>query len=165
MKEKTLNILEYNKIIELLKEQAGSEMTKTTISELMPFRDVSEIRESQAETTEAVRLINYKGPLPVGGFYDIEEIISFARKGGTLSMAQLLKVLYNMRTAERIVSFLKGDVPELPIIFSISELIAVHRSLADEIDRCIISEDEMADNASSELRNIRRSIKIGRAHV
>ena len=158
MKEKTLNILEYNKIIELLKEQAGSEMTKTTISELMPFRDVSEIRESQAETTEAVRLINYKGPLPVGGFYDIEEIISFARKGGTLSMAQLLKVLYNMRTAERIVSFLKGDVPELPIIFSISELIAVHRSLADEIDRCIISEDEMADNASSELRNIRRSI-------
>lgn len=158
MKEKTLNILEYNKIIELLKEQAGSEMTKNTISELMPFRDVSEIRESQAETTEAVRLINYKGPLPVGGFYDIEEIISFARKGGTLSMAQLLKVLYNMRTAERIVSFLKGDVPELPIIFSISELIAVHRSLADEIDRCIISEDEMADNASSELRNIRRSI-------
>lgn len=158
MKEKTLNILEYNKIIELLKEQAGSEMTKNAVSELMPFRDASEIRESQAETTEAVRLINYKGPLPVGGFYDIEEIISFARKGGTLSMAQLLKVLYNMKTAERILSFLKGDLPELPIIFSIAELIVPCVKLASEIDRCIISEDEMADNASPQLRSIRRGI-------
>ena len=95
MKEKTLHVLEYNKIIEMLREQAGSEMTKKVISELMPYLDASEIREHQTETTEAVRLIQHKGPLPVGGFYDIEEIVSFARKGGTLTMAQLLKVLYN----------------------------------------------------------------------
>lgn len=158
MNEKTLNILEYNKIIDSLKEQAGSEMTRNVISELMPFHSVSEIKESQAETTEAVRLINYKGPLPVGGFYDIQDMISLARKGGVLTMAQLLKVLYNMRTAERIVAFLKGDIPEIPIICSVGELIAVHRNLADEIDRCIISEDEMADNASPELRSIRRTI-------
>lgn len=158
MKEKTLSVLEYNKIIEQLIEQAGSEMTKKVISELKPYDDVSEIRDSQAETTEAVRLINYKGPLPVGGFYDIQESVSFARKGGTLTMAQLLRILYNMKTAERIVAFLKGDVPDVPIICSIAELIVVHKRLADEIDRCIISEDEMADNASSELRSIRRAM-------
>ena len=158
MKDKTLSVLEYNKIIGMLEEQAGSEMTRKVISELKPCLDVSEIRESQAETTEAVRLINYKGPLPVGGFYDIEESVSFARKGGTLTMAQLLKVLYNMKTAERIVSFLKGDKPEVPIIESIVELMAVPKNLINEIDRCIVSEDEMADNASPELRSIRRAI-------
>ncbi len=157
MKEKTLHVLEYNKIIEMLREQAGSEMTKTVISELLPYLDASEIREHQTETTEAVRLIQYKGPLPVGGFYDIEEIVSLARKGGTLTMA-LLKVLYNMKTAERVRSFLKGDVPELPVMFAIAELLAVHKELSEEIDRCIISEDEMADNASPQLRTIRRTI-------
>ncbi|MBQ2747857.1 MAG: hypothetical protein IJF28_05235, partial [Firmicutes bacterium] len=68
MKAKTLSVLEYNKIIEQLIEQAGSEMTRKTISELKPYNDVSDIRDAQAETTEAVRLINHKGPLPVGGF-------------------------------------------------------------------------------------------------
>lgn len=158
MKEKTLNILEYDKVIDMLMEKAGSEMTRKVISELKPFDDVSQIRECQGETTEAVRLISYKGPLPVGGFYDIEESVSFATKGGTLTMAQLLRILYNMRTAERVVSFLKGDVPDLPVIFSAAELLAVHKRLADEIDRCILSEDEMADNASPELRSIRRAI-------
>ena len=158
MKAKTLSVLEYNKIIEQLIEQAGSELTKKVISELKPYNDVSEIRDSQSETTEAVRLINHKGPLPVGGFYDIEESVSFARKGGVLTMSQLLRILYNMKTAERIVSFLKSDIPEIPIICSIAELLAVHKRLVDEIDRCIISEDEMADNASPELRSIRRAM-------
>lgn len=158
MKEKTLTVLEYDKIIDMLVEKAGSEMTKKVISELTPSDDVFEIRERQGETTEAVRLINHKGPLPVGGFYDIEESVSFARKGGVLTMAQLLKILYNMKTAERVVAFLKGDIPDVPVICSVAELLAVHKRLADEIDRCIISEDEMADNASSQLRSIRRAI-------
>ena len=158
MKDKTFKILEYNKIIDMLKEQAGSEMTRKVISELRPYDNISEIRDHQSETTEAVRLINFKGPLPVGGFYDIGESVSFARKGGILTMAQLLRVLYNMKTAERIVTFLKGEIPEIPVICSVAELIAVHKNLAGEIDRCIISEDEMADNASPELRSIRRAI-------
>ena len=159
MKEKTLNVLEYGKIIGMLEEQAGSEMTKKVISELKPVYDVREIREKQEETTEAVRLIRTKGPLPVGGFYDISGSVSFARKGGTLTMAQLLRILYNMKTADRIVTFMKGeDVPELPLIDSIVEILVVHKDLMNEIDRCILSEDEMADNASSELRTIRRAI-------
>lgn len=158
MKEKTLHVLEYDKIIGLLREQASSEMTRGAISELMPYLNASEIREHQTETTEAVRLIQHKGPLPVGGFYDIEDIVSLARKGGTLTMAQLLKVLYNMKTAERVLSFLKGDVPELPVLMSVAELLAVHKELSAEIDRCILSEDEMADNASPQLRSIRRTI-------
>ena len=159
MKRKTLQTLEYDKIIQMLKEQAGSEMTRKVISELAPVFDVRRIRDLQQETTEAVRLIDAKGPLPIGGFYDIGGMVSFTCKGGVLTQAQLLKVLYNMKTVQNVVTFLKGqDIPELPLIEQITELLAVHKNLAEEIDRCIISEDEMADNASPELRSIRRAI-------
>ena len=83
-------------------------MTKKVISELMPYLDASEIREHQTETTEAVRLIQHKGPLPVGGFMILRRLCPSLAKGGTLTMAQLLKVLYNMKTAERVKAFLKG---------------------------------------------------------
>lgn len=159
MKDKTLNVLEYYKIIDMLQIQAGSEMTKKVISELRPICDVSEIRERQEETTEAVKLINTKGALPIGGFYDIKDIVSLARKGGVLTMAQLLRVLYNMKTVERVISFMKGgDLPDVPIIRSITDIMVPTEKLSSEIDRCIISEDEMADSASSELRRIRREI-------
>lgn len=159
MKDKTLNVLDYSKITEMLSEQASSEITKKLISELRPVCCAQEIRERQRETTESVRLITAKGPLPVGGFYDIKGLAGFARKGGVLTMAQLLKILYNMKAAERTAAFLKGDgVPELPVIGSMVEILAVHRKFSAEIDRCIISEDEMSDNASTQLRSIRRAI-------
>lgn len=158
MKKKAISVLEYNKIIEKLKEQAGSEMAKKIISELQPFRDVSVIRDMLMETTEAVTLIVHKGPLPLGGFYDIEDSLHLARKGGTLTMRQLLQVHYNLSLARRVTVFLKSDLPPLPVIQSIGEVIAVHKRLEEEIDRCILSEDEMADNASPELRSIRRAI-------
>ena len=159
MREKTLHVLEYDKIIEMLADRASSEMTRSVISELEPVTDARLIREKQQETTEAVKLITAKGPLPVGGFYDIAPLAGFTRKGGVLTMAQLLQILYNMKAAERTVAFLRGDdVPEMPLIESIVEIIAVHKSFAAEIDRCILSEDEMSDNASAQLRTIRRAI-------
>ena len=159
MNLKTQNILEYGKIIQMLKELAGSEMTRNVISELAPVFDAADIRDRQQETTEAVRLIQAKGPLPIGGFYDISGSVSFACKGGVLTQAQLLRVLYNMKTVGNVVTFLKGaDIPELPLIEQIAELLVVHKSLTEEIDRCVLSEDEIADNASPELRGIRRAI-------
>lgn len=158
MNEKTYKVLEYNKIIEKLKAEAGSEMTKKVISELKPFVDVYLIEELLAETSEAVSVIVHKGALPLGSFYDIEKSLHFARKGGTLTMKQLLEVLYNLHVARNVVTFLKSDLPKLHIIHELSELISIQKKLEDNIDRCIISEDEMADNASSELKQIRRSI-------
>lgn len=158
MKTKTIQVLEYNKIIAKLKEQAGSEMAKKVISELQPFHEVPVIRDMLMETTEAVNLIVHKGPLPLSGFYDIEDSLHLARKGGSLTMRQLLQIHYNMSLARRITVFLKSDLPPLPIIQGIGEVLAVYKALEEEIDRCILSEDEMADNASSELKSIRRAI-------
>lgn len=158
MNEKAIKVLEYNKIIELLKEQAGSEMTRKIISELKPFTDPRTISTLLEETDEAVKLISYKGPLPLGNFYDIKQFVSFAQKGGSLNMKQLLQILYNMKITANVITWLKGDVPPLPILQSLVEVLAVFKDLAEEIDRSIESEDTVSDNASSELRHIRRSI-------
>lgn len=158
MKKKALEVLEYDKIIRNLTDQANSDMAKEIISEFRPFRDIRQIRDGLEETTEAVSLIIHKGPLPLGGFYDISDSVHFARKGGVLTMSQLLHVRYNLSIARQVISFLKSDVPPMPAIMSISELIVPAGRLEEDIERCIISEDEMSDNASTELRDIRRSI-------
>ena len=114
MNEKTFKVLEYDKIIDALKGQAGSEMTRGVIEGLRPEMDVRSVEDALAETSEAVTLITHKGPLPLGNFYDISGYLSLAAKGGTLGMAQLLRVLYNISVAGRVTAFLRGDLPYFP---------------------------------------------------
>lgn len=158
MTNKTSKVLEYDKIIEMLKGYACSEMTRSVISELAPFDDVRVCADALAETNESVTLIVHKGELPLGNFYDIGEDISLAAKGGSLTMRQLLHVMYNMNTAKNVRNFLKGDLPPLPIHDAICEVLEVFPALSGDIDRCIDSESEMNDNASPELRRIRSDI-------
>ncbi|WP_130864310.1 endonuclease MutS2 [Bacilliculturomica massiliensis] len=158
MNEKAFRVLEYNKIIDLLGEQAASPMTKERIGKLAPYKNIHEIKDALAETTEAVSVIMHKGALPLGGFYDVSGWVHLAEKGGVLTMKQLLEVLYNLQAARNARSFLTSDLPELPIIGELAQLISAQKALEEEIDRCILSEDEMADSASPELRRIRRSI-------
>ena len=158
MNKKTFKVLEYPNIIEMLRQQAGCVMAKERIAELAPYTDIRKIREALQETSEASRAIVAKGNAPLGQIYDIGPALHFSRKGGTLTMRQLLQVLYNIRVASNMVTWFKSDLPELPILMGMAEVLATFPRLADNIDRCIISEDEMADSASPELRNIRRGI-------
>ena len=158
MNLKAVRVLEYNKIIELLEQKAASTMSKKIIGEFCPATDPYLIKDLLAETTEAVSVIVHKGPLPLGNFYAIEDYLHLARKGGTLTMKQLLEVLYNLAIVRNVVNFLKTDLPPLPIIKGMGEVLSVQKALEEEIDRCIISEDEMSDNASAELKSIRRGI-------
>ena len=133
-------------------------MAKKILRSIKPMTCAAEICDAISETTEAQTVIIKKGMVPLGQIYDISGSLSFARKGGSLNMKQLLQVLYNLKVASNVITFLKSDLPELPIIDSIREVLVTFPRLAENIDRCILSEDEMADNASSELKNIRRSI-------
>lgn len=160
MNEKTFRVLEYNKIKELLKEEAASAMTRDVIEKLAPSFDGYKIREMQGETSEAVAVIMKKGALPLGGFYDIAGWVNLAVKGGVLSMKQLLEILYNLQIARHASNFLKSDLPPLKRIQGLADVISVHKSLEEEIDRCILSEDQIADSASSELGSIRRKIGL-----
>lgn len=158
MNKKGLKVLEYNKIIEMLKAQANSQMAKERLAALLPETEIHRIREGLAETSEAVTVIVKKGALPLGEIYDINSALHFAKKGGTLTMRQLLQILYNMKVTGNVITFLKSDLEYLPIIMGMSEVLVAFPKLAERIDRSILSEDEMADSASPELRNIRRSI-------
>ena len=158
MNEKAIGTLEYGKIRALLEENTGCPMSREMAAGLMPGTDPLVIAEELRSTTEAVDLIVHKGPLPTSGLHDVAALASFARKGGCLTMKQLLEVHYDLAAASGVLRFLKTDVPELPVIESLAEVLAVHPRLEEEIDRCILSEDEIADNASPELRSTRRAI-------
>ena len=158
MNKKALKVLEYNKIIDLLKQQAGSSMAKERLEKFVPLTDPYEIREKLSETTEAATVIVHKGTLPIGELYDIGASMHLARKGGSLTMKQLLQILYNLKVTQNVVNFLKNDLPKLPIIDAMREVLVTFPQLVDRLDRSILSEDEMADTASPELARIRRDI-------
>lgn len=158
MNEKALRVLEYNKIIDLLEMQAGSEITREAISGLKPFTDPRIIATALEETDEASRLISFKGALPLGNFYNINGYISYAKKGGSLTLKQLIQIQYNLKVTRDVKNFIKGDIPELPIIKELVDLLETFVDIEDEIDRTVENEDTVKDSASSELRSIRRSI-------
>jgi DNA mismatch repair protein MutS2 len=159
MNKKALKVLEYEKIIDMLNEQVGSEMTKEVVNSIRPMKNLRMINEALTETTEAVSVIVHKGAMPIGNFYDIGGILNLSQKGGSLSMRQLLMVKYNLRIAKQVKAFLSGDIPNIPVLSGIIELIITLPRLEADIERCILTEDDMADNASPELRNIRRAIQ------
>ena len=160
MNSKILGLLEFNKIMDLLADEARSELAKEKIAALEPMSNKHAAEDALTETTEAVSVIVYKGSIPVGDMGDISGLLGMARKGRCLSMRDLLNIKRSMQIAREAKAFLSNDVPEgIKSLTEIANLLEVIPNLEQDIDRSIISEDEMADNASSELKNIRREIK------
>jgi len=159
MNQKALETLEYKKIIAQLKREMGSAASAKLADELTPLTSEKIIKEELRSTTEAVDLIVRKGPLPTGGLYDIREALLLAKKGGSLTMRQLLEVQNVLGISSDVVAFMHDDaLPELKYIGEMVDLIVEFTALEKEISRCILTEDEMADNASPKLKDIRRSI-------
>lgn len=159
MNQKALETLEYKKIIAQLKREMGSAASAKLADELTPLTSEKIIKEELRSTTEAVDLIVRKGPLPTGGLYDIREALLLAQKGGSLTMRQLLEVQNVLGISSEVVAFMHDDaLPELKYIGEMADLIVEFTALEKEISRCILTEDEMADNASPKLKDIRRSI-------
>ena len=159
MNQKALETLEYKKIIAQLKREMGSATSAKLADELTPLTSEKIIKEELRSTTEAVDLIVRKGPLPTGGLYDIREALLLAKKGGSLTMRQLLEVQNVLGISSEVVAFMHDDaLPALKYIGEMVDLIVEFTALEKEISRCILTEDEMADNASPKLKDIRRSI-------
>jgi DNA mismatch repair protein MutS2 len=168
-------VLEYDKILGLLSERASSALGAAGAGALSPATRVGEIRRRLAETAEAVSFIMRKGTPGAGEFGDISGPLAYAEKGGSLTMAQLLAVAVQMAAARRAAAFLRGGVggganPDAggagenaratPILAEIASALSIHGETEDRIATSILSENEMADGASSELRRIRRQIGI-----
>lgn len=154
MQERTLEVLEYEKILEKLAGQARSSVIKNKILNLAPMTDADEIKEELENTAQMVGVISRFGNIDLFGLYDFTAMIGYVRKRGILEPYELLQINDLLRVSEYLKDYGK-DIEE-PYIKDLFARISTNDFIKDEIERSIISEDEIADNASSELRNIRR---------
>ncbi|WP_294153453.1 endonuclease MutS2 [uncultured Clostridium sp.] len=161
MNEKSLRILEFNKIKEKIKKYARTNAGKEKVAELAPYDNVYEINNKLAETNEALEVILDKGNPPLEGLFDIHEGIERARKGGTLTPGQLLKIGSTLRAARNMKEFFKREEFEKAYerLEDLAYILTPVKTLEDDIERTIVSEEEISDKASSTLYNIRRSLK------
>ncbi len=161
MNEKVLKTLEYHKIIQMLAECATSAPGRELCRQLVPSVDFEEIELAQRQTGDALTRIYQKGSLSFSGTHNLGASLKRLEIGGTLSIEELLRVASLLKVAKRAKSYARSE-REAPREDSLDELFSAIEPLtplAEEINRCILSEDEIADDASPRLRQIRRSIK------
>ena len=161
MNEKSLRILEFNKIKDNIKKYARTNAGKEKISDLAPYDNVYEINNKLDETNEALEVILDKGNPPLEGLFDIHEGVERARKGGTLTPEQLLKIGSTLRAARNMKEFFKREDFEKAYerLEDLAYILTPVKNLEDDIERSIVSEEEISDKASATLYNIRRSLK------
>ena len=160
MNQKVLKTLEYNKIIQMLTEKADSEPGKKLCRELTPSTDLSEIRNNQAQTRDALSRLFKSGSTSFGNNRDLGFSIRSLEIGSSLSALELLKIAAMLDNVNRIKTYGKKDHEETPddSLDEYFRRLTPLTQLANEINRCILSEEEIADDASPKLKNIRRSM-------
>ncbi|WP_167957316.1 endonuclease MutS2 [Anaerosporobacter faecicola] len=161
MNAKAINTLEYNKIIERLVQCAGSPLGKERCSKLLPMNQLHEIQQAQKETSDALKRILQKGSVSFSGLKDIRGSIKRLEIGSTLGMGELLQISSVLDVTLRIKAFSRTDSDENEMD-SLDERFTLLEPLSpinNEIKRCIVTEEEMSDDASSTLKHIRRTIK------
>ena len=161
MNQKVLRTLEYNKIVERLAEYAFGADTKERCLSLLPSTSLSEITNAQLQTKDAMNRSLKKGRLDCSGIKPLSSAIRRVEIGGTMNIEELLGLCKLLETARRVKAYGRKEREDIPSD-SLSEFfdgLEPLSPLCDEIRRCIISVDEISDDASSNLKSIRRSIR------
>lgn len=182
MNQKVLKTLEYTKIITQLESHAASPLGKALCRELSPSSDLEEIRTRQAQTTDAVNRVRLKGSVSFSGLREIGGSLKRLEIGSSLSIPELLSISSVLTVASRAKAYGRRDAEETPVftprfpgqkppkqaevaeyvpdsLDPLFQSIEPLTPLNNEIKRCILSEDEIADEASPGLSRVRRSIK------
>ena len=167
MNEKSLKILEFHKIISQLTEYAASQPGKAMCQNLAPSSDYEEILTWQAQTTDAVSRVRMKGTISFSGVKDIGDSLKRLEIGSSLNIIELLSISSLLTVAARARSYRRhepqeddGDSEEFDSLEPMFRALEPLTPLNNEIKRCILSEDEVADDASPGLAHVRRSMKI-----
>ena len=171
MNQKALKTLEYDKIINQLTEYAASPLGKALCQNLSPSSDLEEVRTWQAQTTDAVTRIRLKGSVSFSGIRDIGDSLKRLDIGSSLSIPELLSISSLLPVAARAKAYgrhdgqddARGTSEPQDDFDSLEPLFAGLEPLTplnNEIKRCILSEDEVADDASPGLSHVRRSMKV-----
>ena len=160
MNQKTLFKLEYDKIIALLEKEATSFRGGQLCRRLKPMTDIDKINTYQEQTAAAFTRIIQKGRISFGDAAPVEESMKRLEIGGTLSISELLRICRLLGNAARVKSYGRHDTQEesCDCLNAYFDQLEPLTPLSTEIERCIIGEDEISDDASSTLKHIRRSI-------
>lgn len=160
MNEKVFTTLEYNKIIDMLAEKADSEPGKRLCRELLPSTDPEEIRKNQQLTGDALNRLFQVGSTSFGSNSDLGFSIKSLEIGSTLSIVELIKIASMLDNVSRIKNYGKKNREDAPedSLNEYFERLTPLTQIANEINRCILAEDEIADDASPRLKSIRRSM-------
>ena len=159
MNQKVLKTLEYDKIIQMLVEKADSEPAKRLCRELVPSTNLEEIRQNQRETKDALGRLFQRGSTSFGSNRDLGFSIKSLEIGSSLSITELLKIAALLDNVSRIKTYGRREQEDAPqdSLDAYFEQLTPLTALANEINRCILSEEEIADDASPRLKSIRRS--------
>lgn len=162
MNQKALSSLEYPKIIERLTEKASSPMGKELCRKLQPSTDINKIRLMQTQTKDALTRLFQKGSVSFGSVKDIRGSLNRLEIGSSLGIMEILSVCALLENTSRVKAYSRGDRSDLPSdsLDSMFEQLAPLTPLSSEIRRCILSEDEISDDASPALRQVRRNMKV-----
>ncbi len=168
MNIKSLKILEYDKIVAQLEEYASSPLGKTLCKELLPSTNLYEIRQAQTETTDALTRVRLKGGISFSGLKDVGGSLKRLEVGSSLGIPELLSVSSLLTISARAKAYGRHEESELPddSLEETFRLLEPLTPLNKEIQRCILSEDEVSDDASPGLHRVRRSMNVvnGRIH-
>ncbi len=162
MNEKALKTLEYYKIIDMLEAFATSSIGKNKCRQLRPLDNLTEIETMQQETADALSRIYQKGSLSFSGVKDVRGSLKRLEIGSTLGIGELLAIRSLLENASRAKAYSRRETENehTDSLDNMFELIEPLSPLAAEIGRCILSEDEISDDASTGLRQVRRSMKL-----
>ena len=161
MENRTLRVLEFNKIKEKVKEYAVTKSAKELIDNLMPYDTAYEVRLKLKETDEALDLLITKSNPPFEGLHDVREGIEKAKKGGVLTLGQLLRIGGMLKCSRRFKDYVsrREDEKAHLILEDLVYILTPIKTLENSIEISIVSEEEVSDKASSTLSSIRRSLK------
>ena len=170
MQEKSLKVLEFYKIRDMLVERAASGLGKARCAALVPVSDIREIERMQAETEEASTLVARTGVQPISAFDDVQAQVARAKVGGILSPKDLLLCARLMQTARSVRRTLVGEKDEAeetetPHLVGLARALYPMRRLEEEIFAAILSEEEIADSASPGLASVRRKIRSANERI
>lgn len=157
--EKSLLKLELDQVLCMLAECAGSADGKEACLQLRPSSDLDTVRELLEQTTAASELCTQKGNPGFGEVHNITSSLERADRGGVLQIKELLHIAGVLRCARTVKSYC-GDDEKITVLDPLFKGLAANKYLEDRIFGAILSEEEIADTASSELADIRRHMRI-----
>ncbi len=161
MNQKALRVLEFNKIIDILKSKSSSSLGLRYIEKLHPSSDFEEVKYMLEETSEAQAILTKIGYVGLQGMHDIEDKAKRANVGASLDPGSLIMIGDTLRAARTLKNSLSSSAQEdfnYPIIQSLANSLYAYRDIEDSIYNAIVSEIEISDSASNTLRDIRRRI-------